>query len=59
MPVYPLTPNPDDILEAMRQEHENLMFADVHVRGEYPGYAKRYFREKEPTEHHRMRIEKF
>ena len=46
MPVYPLTPNPDDVLEAMRQEHENLMFADVHVRGEYPGYAKRYFREK-------------
>lgn len=30
---------------AMEQDHKNMMFADVHVRGYYPGYAKRYMRE--------------
>lgn len=45
MPVYPLTPDPEDLIEAMKQNHSNMMFADVHVRGYYPGYAKRYFKE--------------
>ena len=45
MPVYPLTPDPSDVLAAMEQDHKNMMFADVHVRGCYPGYAKRYMRE--------------
>lgn len=45
VPVYPLTPNPDDILAAKELEHRNLMFADVHVRGTYPGYALQYFKE--------------
>ena len=45
VPVYPLTPEPDDVLAAKEQEHKSLMFADVHVRGKYPGYALRYFRE--------------
>lgn len=45
MPVYPLTPNPADVLEAMKEEHKNSAFTDVHVRGEYPGYLLRYFRE--------------
>lgn len=45
MPVYPLTPDPADVIRAMEEEHRNMMFADVHVRGEYPGYAMRYFRE--------------
>ena len=44
-PVYPLTPDPDDVIAAMEKDHTNLMFGDVHVRGYYPGYAKRYFRE--------------
>ena len=44
VPVYPLTPEPDDVLAAKEQEHKSLMFADVHVRGKYPGYALRYFR---------------
>jgi 6-phospho-beta-glucosidase len=44
-PIYPLTPNPDDVVEAMKSDHANLMFSDVHVRGYYPGYALRYFRE--------------
>ena len=45
MPVYPLTPSPADVMAALQQDHQNMMFADVHMRGYYPGYAKRYFRE--------------
>ena len=45
MPVYPLTAEPSDVLAAMEQDHKNMMFADIHVRGYYPGYAKRYMRE--------------
>ena len=45
-PVYPLTPNPDDMLEAMRKDRQSLFFGDVHVRGRYPGYMLRYFHEQ-------------
>jgi 6-phospho-beta-glucosidase len=45
MPTYPLSPNPDDVIAAMEAEHMNYFFGDVHVRGEYPGYMKRYFKE--------------
>lgn len=45
MPIYPLTPDPRDVIRAMEEEHKNSVFTDVHVRGEYPGYMKRYFRE--------------
>lgn len=45
MPTYPLTPSPDDMIEVMEMEHKNYFFGDVHVRGSYPGYMKRYFRE--------------
>lgn len=44
-PTYPLSPHPDDVLEALAKDRENLFFGDVHVRGEYPGYQLRYFRE--------------
>ena len=30
----------------MDVDHSNLMFGDVHVRGEYPGFALRLFKEK-------------
>lgn len=46
MPIYPLTPNPDDVMRAVKLSRENEMFLEVHARGEYPGYAKRMFREK-------------
>ena len=46
VPFYPLTPNPNDVMKAMSQRHENDLFAEVHVFGEYPGYAKRLFREQ-------------
>ena len=47
MPVYPLTPNPADVIASMHEEHKNYMFTDVQVRGSYPGYAKRYFKEND------------
>ena len=43
MPTYPLTPSPDDVIAAMDAEHRNYFYGDVHVRGKYPGYMKRYF----------------
>ncbi|WP_145321782.1 glycoside hydrolase family 1 protein [Paenibacillus xylanexedens] len=46
MPIYPLTPHPDDVIETMKKDHDNTFFADVHVRGSYPGYMKRYFKEE-------------
>lgn len=46
MPVYPLSPDPEDVLKALELDRSNLLFSDVHVRGEYPAYAKRLFREQ-------------
>lgn len=46
MPVYPLSPDPRDVIRAMEEDHQNTMFAEVQVRGRYPGYLLRYFREK-------------
>jgi 6-phospho-beta-glucosidase len=46
MPTYPYTPHPDDVWAAMQTDRQNLFFGDVHVRGTYPGYALRYFREQ-------------
>ena len=45
MPIYPLTPAPDDIIAVMQADHFNDFFGDMHVRGVYPGYMKRFFRE--------------
>ena len=45
MPVYPLSPSPDDVIKAMEETHLHEMFTEIHVRGEYPGYMKRYMRE--------------
>lgn len=45
LPVYPLTSHPDDLMKTLEVDRSNLMFSDVHVRGEYPGYAKRMFKE--------------
>ncbi len=44
--IYPLTPNPDDVIKTMLHERDTLLFADIHARGEYPGYILRYFEEK-------------
>src|SRR5690606_2475505 len=41
--TYPYTSNPDDIWDAMDKDRDNFFFIDVQARGEYPGYAKRFF----------------
>ena len=46
MPIYPLTPDPADVLKVMHADHANLAFSDVHVRGEYPGYFLRTLKDK-------------
>ena len=46
MPIYPLTPDPQDVLQVLHADHGNLAFGDVHVRGEYPGYLLRSLRDK-------------
>lgn len=45
MPVYPLSPDPSDVIKSMEESHKHNMFTEIHVRGEYPGYMKRYMRE--------------
>jgi 6-phospho-beta-glucosidase len=49
MPTYPLTPKPDDVIATMQANNLNDFFGDMHVRGVYPGYMKRYFRENDIT----------
>ena len=47
IPIYPLTPNPDDAIKAMKCEQANYYFADVQVRGYYPKYMDKVLRENE------------
>lgn len=43
---YPHTCSPDDVLAAHRNNEFNLFFSDVQIRGKYPNYMKRFFKEK-------------
>ncbi len=44
--IYPYTPNPLDIKEAQdNMNMKNWFCGDVQVRGHYPYYAKRYFKD--------------
>ena len=45
--IYPYTCNPDDFQKSIEMERENFLFIDVQSRGEYPGYAKRFFKEND------------
>ncbi|MFD1068057.1 6-phospho-beta-glucosidase [Oceanobacillus locisalsi] len=47
--TYPYTSNPDDVFKAMDRDRESFFFIDVQARGEYPGYAKRFFKENNLT----------
>lgn len=49
MPAYPMTPHPLDQLAVRDFKNTNYFFSDIHVRGEYPGYAKRYLKEHQIT----------
>lgn len=43
--VYANTPNPLDVLAALEKNREQYFFIDVQSRGEYPGYAKKTFKD--------------
>lgn len=43
--MYPLTCKPSDVLETLQQNREWLFFGDVQVRGYYPSYMTRYFKQ--------------
>lgn len=44
--TYPMTCNPDDVLKAQQKNHiMNYFCGDVQVRGYYPSYMVRYFKE--------------
>ena len=44
--TYPYTCNPDDVIEAQKKNRiMNYFCGDVQVRGEYPTYMNRYFKE--------------
>lgn len=45
MEAYPATCHPDDIMQSIHKDHENLFYADVQIRGKYPSYMNRFFRE--------------
>ncbi|MEH7119762.1 glycoside hydrolase family 1 protein [Neobacillus vireti] len=45
-PVYAYDSNPENVMYAMREEQIfNYYCGDVQVRGEYPAFAERYFKE--------------
>jgi 6-phospho-beta-glucosidase len=43
--IYPATPDPVDMLGAMQVRRRSLAFADVMLRGRYPGYVERIWRD--------------
>lgn len=46
MTLYPHTCNPKDIILAQQKDNlSNFLCSDVQVRGAYPGFAKRFFKE--------------
>lgn len=46
MAAYPYTCNPNDVLKAQQQlMYGNYLCGDVQVRGEYPSFSKRLFKE--------------
>ncbi|MDO4928407.1 MAG: 6-phospho-beta-glucosidase [Corynebacterium sp.] len=41
--MYAYSCNPDDVMAAEIANRDRLFFPDVHIRGEYPHYALKYF----------------
>lgn len=44
--AYPETTSPEDNFATWQKNQYEVYFADVLLRGEYPGYIKRFFKEK-------------
>lgn len=47
MPAYAMTANPLDQLAVRDFENQNYLFSDLHARGRYPNYIKRFFKENQ------------
>ncbi|MDY3042289.1 glycoside hydrolase family 1 protein, partial [Streptococcus pluranimalium] len=47
MPAYGMTSNPLDQLAVHEFENQNYLFSDIHARGKYPNYIKRFFKEND------------
>ncbi|MEW4355143.1 glycoside hydrolase family 1 protein [Streptococcus pneumoniae] len=45
MPAYPMTSDPRDALAVRLFNNQNYLFSDIHARGKYPNYIKRFFKE--------------
>ena len=43
---YPATCRPKDVVLTMKKNRMQYFFSDVQLRGEYPVYALRYFKER-------------
>ncbi|MWN05482.1 glycoside hydrolase family 1 protein [Gilliamella sp. Pas-s95] len=43
--AYPLTPKPEDVWATHQENHGWLFFGDIQVRGYYPTYMNRFFKE--------------
>ena len=44
---YPMTCRPEDIVFTMKRNRMQYFYADVPLRGEYPGFMLRYFKEND------------
>lgn len=44
---YPATCKPQDVILTMKKNRMQYYFTDVQLRGEYPGYALRYFKDND------------
>ncbi|MGG7141865.1 glycoside hydrolase family 1 protein [Clostridium nigeriense] len=42
---YPMTPHPNDMIASMERDQDLMFFTDIHVRGKYPRYTKKLFKE--------------
>lgn len=47
MEAYPETCHPEDILASVKADQENLFFSDVQIRGKYPSYAAKFFKDNQ------------
>ena len=44
-PIYPDTPNPEDVFACLQEQKKLTLCPDVQVKGEYPFYIKKLFEE--------------
>lgn len=49
--AYPETCNPEDVLASVYADQMNLFYTDVQIRGYYPSYMNKYFKDHQITVH--------